>query len=85
ATEEASLSSAAKKFIAHLPFITAEESFRLVEVLRIRIAGMNWQSQGIDRQITESFGIATVHATDRILRAPIDRADEALYSAKTLG
>ncbi|MBD9639856.1 GGDEF domain-containing protein [Ensifer sp. ENS07] len=74
-----------EEFIAFLPDTPILEAAALGELLRIRLARTDWQSKGIGRRITASFGIAAINGIDKPMRTAIDRADRALYSAKDLG
>ena len=74
-----------EEFIAFLPDTPLMEAATLTELLRLRLARTDWQSRGIDRQITASFGIAVVNGIDKSMATAIDRADRALYSAKAQG
>ncbi len=74
-----------EEFVVFVPGITLAEGAVLAQAIRMRFAARDWRSIGIERQITASFGVATVANEDRELRAPIARADKALYAAKAGG
>ena len=74
-----------EEFIVYLPASSLEQAAELAETLRTRLAQMDWQSKGIHRQITATFGIATVNGMSDQMKIAIERADQALYSAKRLG
>jgi diguanylate cyclase (GGDEF)-like protein len=74
-----------EEFIVYLPASSLEHATTLAETLRTRLGRMDWQSKGIRRQITASFGIATVNGLDDQMKIAMEHADQALYSAKRLG
>ncbi|MFJ6327318.1 MULTISPECIES: diguanylate cyclase [unclassified Rhizobium] len=74
-----------EEFVVFVPRITLAEGGVLAQAIRMRFAAHDWRSIGIERQITASFGVAMVEFGEQELRAPIARADKALYAAKAAG
>lgn len=69
-----------EEFVAFLPHASLAEASVLAHSVRIRFAGRDWRPAGIDRQITVSIADGEVSEA-----AAIERADRALYAAKTAG
>ncbi len=74
-----------EEFVAFLPDASLAEASVVAHSLRIRFAGRDWHQAGIDRQITASFGVASIVDGEVSEAAAIERADRALYAAKTAG
>ncbi|RYE10854.1 MAG: GGDEF domain-containing protein [Hyphomicrobiales bacterium] len=72
-------------------FVILLDDMRLVEAgvlahrLRLALANCNWQSLGIDEQLTASFGVAQWSSGDHALSDALNRADAALYLSKDGG
>ncbi|WDZ77151.1 GGDEF domain-containing protein [Ensifer adhaerens] len=74
-----------EEFVAFLPHTSLAEASVIAHSVRIRFAGRDWHQAGIDRQITASFGVASIVDGEVSEAAAIERADRALYAAKTAG
>jgi diguanylate cyclase (GGDEF)-like protein len=74
-----------EEFIATLPNTRAEEAFAAAEHLRKTIAGRRQAQQGVVIRVTISVGIAALRPPGESLARLIQRADEALYAAKSAG
>ncbi|WP_080662143.1 GGDEF domain-containing protein [Sinorhizobium meliloti] len=74
-----------EEFVAFLPHTSLVEASVIAQSVRIRFAGRDWHQAGIDRQITASFGVASIVDGEVSEAAAIECADRALYAAKTAG
>ncbi|MGO6701744.1 GGDEF domain-containing protein [Rhizobium ruizarguesonis] len=74
-----------EEFVAFLPHASLAEASVIAHSVRIRLAGRDWHRAGINRQITASFGVASIIDGEVSEAAAIVRADRALYAAKTAG
>lgn len=71
-----------EEFVLILPHTPGEAAARVAERCRSRIEGHHWP----DRQVTASFGIATLHAGVNLNRDEfVKAADDALYASKANG
>ncbi|NOX09490.1 MAG: diguanylate cyclase [Gammaproteobacteria bacterium] len=73
-----------EEFVMLLPGTNEEETFTLVEQLRIRIQDCGFHYKGHDVKITVSCGISSFQGDDE-LGDVFERADTALYEAKEKG
>jgi diguanylate cyclase (GGDEF)-like protein len=74
-----------EEFVICIPDASLAEAGVLAHGIRLRFAGRDWRQFGINRQITASFGVASLAAENDNLQAAIDRADQCLYEAKGAG
>lgn len=74
-----------EEFVAFLPHASLAEASVIAHSVHIRFAGRDWRPTGIDRQITVSIGVASIADGEVSEAAAIERADRALYAAKTAG
>lgn len=74
-----------EEFVILLPSTSADEGWRLAERLRLALANSPTDFEGLSIAVTMSIGLTTLRAGDRSMAAVIERADEALYSAKEGG
>ncbi len=74
-----------EEFVAFLPAVSAAEAAVLCNMARMALAAHDWRGEGIDRQITASFGVSAASPGDRSLHDAIARADRCLYRAKESG
>lgn len=74
------------EFAILLPETSIDEAFDVLERLRAALADLELQlPEGKPLKITTSIGIATHGKSDKTLSLLLNRADEALYDAKTAG
>jgi diguanylate cyclase (GGDEF)-like protein len=74
------------EFAILLPETSIDEAFDVLERLRSSLADLELKIQGGSAlKITTSIGIATHGKADKTLSLLLNRADEALYDAKTSG
>lgn len=74
-----------EEFVMLLPGTKEEETLRLVNDLRERIASCNFSYQGEAVQITASCGVSCFRKEDTNWTSVFERADKALYQAKKSG
>lgn len=74
-----------EEFVTFIPGASLAEGGVLAQSIRIRFAARSWQHVGIDRQITVSFGVAAIGASEFSPLEAMVRADECLYAAKAAG
>jgi diguanylate cyclase (GGDEF)-like protein/PAS domain S-box-containing protein len=77
-----------EEFAAILPETTSEAALEVAERLRVRIAGVEVPVPGNTDQtlsVTVSIGVATRIPGDADMQPLLQRADKALYAAKTAG
>ena len=74
-----------EEFVIFIPGATLAEGGVFAQSARLRFAGHDWQPQGMDQQITASFGVAAPAAGEGSPHDAISRADRALYAAKSAG
>lgn len=74
-----------EEFITYLPRHTMAEAAVFAHMSRLVFAAQVWAELGIDRQITASFGVASLWPADKTIHDAIARADAALYAAKRAG
>ena len=74
------------EFLLLMPQITVETALHLAERLRGAVAAQQFHGAagGAPLQLTGSFGVAALDAVDPVEES-IDRADQAMYRAKTAG
>ncbi len=70
-----------EEFAIILPGVVASEAVMVAERLRDSMEGANWPQ----RNITASFGVATINANDEAPDDVLQRADAALYASKQNG
>ena len=74
-----------EEFIMLLPGTKEEETLRLVNDLRQKVADCNFSYQGEEVQITISCGVSCFRKDDTGWAQVFERADKALYQAKESG
>nr|WP_298099303.1 GGDEF domain-containing protein [uncultured Shinella sp.] len=74
-----------EEFIAYLPNCRLQDAHALANTVRLALSERNFESIGIDRAITASFGVAVTAAGDHTIHDAISRADRLLYLAKSGG
>jgi diguanylate cyclase (GGDEF)-like protein len=74
-----------EEFVVLLPETSAQLAARVAERLCRRIANLEMEFEGRRLQITASAGVAEITGTSETLDMLIDRADQALLSAKRAG
>ena len=74
-----------EEFALILPGTNLDDALKVADVLRgrVEIAPLNYKGESI--QMTASFGIATLSASDSCMTEVIVRADTALYRSKRRG
>ncbi len=70
-----------EEFILLLPETGAVGALEAAERFRAAIEAEDWPL----RQITASFGVATLNATTQTAQQLVDLADKALYASKAVG
>ena len=73
-----------EEFLMMLPATEPAQALRCVERLRETVAETSFDSVAPDLQVTFSAGLS-ICAEDDTLEATIERADQAMYQAKTQG
>lgn len=74
-----------EEFVVFLPHSSLAAAGILAQTLRAHFAARDWRHIGVDRQITASFGVASIFDGEDTARAALKRADRALYDAKAAG
>jgi diguanylate cyclase (GGDEF)-like protein len=74
-----------EEFVIFIPGASLAEGGVLAQSIRIRFAARDWRHIAIDRQITVSFGVATIGESEATPVEAMVRADECLYAAKAAG
>ncbi|MGE7369578.1 GGDEF domain-containing protein [Neorhizobium sp. NPDC001467] len=74
-----------EEFVVFLPGMSLTEGGVLADVICQAFAGGRWETTGIRRPITASFGVSAVSRDDRSVHEAIRRADACLYAAKEAG
>lgn len=74
-----------EEFMAFLPNASLQEAVALAELLRVAFSKRDWKQDELSRKITVSFGVSAVRGEETTLDSAIDRADRALYAAKSAG
>ncbi|THK35590.1 diguanylate cyclase [Ensifer sp. MPMI2T] len=74
-----------EEFMAFLPNTSLQEAVALAELLRVSFANRDWHQEDLNRKVTTSCGVAAVRDGETTLDSAIDRADCALYAAKSAG
>ncbi len=77
--------SGGEEFAAILPDASLEEGIALAELLRVSFANKEWDKEGLSHQVTISCGVSLVRSGETTLDYAINRADSALYAAKSAG
>ena len=73
-----------EEFVAFLPRVSAAEANAAAELVRATFASHDWQTEGLEFNVTISCGVAE-SLDDADLDLAIKGADAALYSAKMAG
>ncbi|MEY9785231.1 GGDEF domain-containing protein [Sinorhizobium fredii] len=74
-----------EEFMAFLPNASLQEAVALAELLRVSFANRDWHHEGLNRKVMTSCGVSAVRDGEATLDCAIDRADCALYAAKSAG
>lgn len=74
-----------EEFVAFLPGMSLTEGGVHAEVICHAFANRRWETTGIRRKVTASFGVAALSRNDRSVHEAISRADACLYAAKDTG
>lgn len=74
-----------EEFAAFLPGATLDEATSLAEMLRVAFSSRDWSAHGIAQAVTVSCGVSPVRTGESSLENAINRADKALYAAKSAG
>ncbi|MDP9837416.1 diguanylate cyclase (GGDEF)-like protein [Neorhizobium huautlense] len=74
-----------EEFVAFLPGMSLTEGGVHAEVICHAFANRRWETTGIRRKVTASFGVCAVSRNDRSVHEAIARADSCLYAAKDAG
>ncbi|MEB2847598.1 diguanylate cyclase [Rhizobiales bacterium RZME27] len=74
-----------EEFVAFLPGMSLTEGGVHAEVICHAFANRRWETTGIRRTVTASFGVSVVTRNDRSVHDAISRADSCLYAAKDSG
>ncbi len=74
-----------EEFAVYLPGVTKDDTEQLAEDIRQHVEKLNITHEDISFQFTTSVGIAKVLSEEWSIETALDRADEALYIAKTSG
>ncbi len=74
-----------EEFVAFLPGMSLTEGGVHAEVICHAFANRRWETTGIRRKVTASFGVSSVSRNDRSVHEAIARADSCLYAAKDAG
>ncbi len=72
-----------EEFVLLLPETSADDAVIVAEKLRAQIAGL--EVEGLDREVTASFGVAAYPDDEVTAEGLIETADAALYRAKAAG
>jgi len=76
-----------EEFLVLLPETSESDARALLEVIREKVAGFNWEWEKgrITVPITISAGVAEMRQSDQDINEIIERADRVLYRAKNQG
>lgn len=74
-----------EEFVAFLPGMSLTEGGVHAEAICHAFANRRWETTGIRRKVTASFGVSAVSRNDRSVHEAISRADSCLYAAKDAG
>ncbi|MGI2034808.1 GGDEF domain-containing protein [Rhizobium panacihumi] len=74
-----------EEFVAFLPGMSMTEGGVHAEVICHAFANRRWETTGIRRTVTASFGVSALTRNDRSVHDAISRADSCLYAAKDAG
>ena len=77
--------SGGEEFIAFLPRSSEQEGQALANLVRLAVEGQEWRAFGIVRPVTVSCGVAALAEEPMPFERAFERADRALYRAKTEG
>ncbi|MEX2696421.1 diguanylate cyclase [Rhizobium mongolense] len=73
-----------RRGVRGLPDASLPETLALAELLRVSFAN-TWGEEGLEQEVTISCGVSSVRDGETTLDGAIDRADSALYAAKSAG
>lgn len=74
-----------EEFVALLPGTNEAGAMHLAEYLRSMVEGLKIETEAGTLRVTSSIGVASVMPKDRSIKTALNRADKALYSAKSAG
>lgn len=74
-----------EEFVAFLPGASPAAAATFCNRIRQAVAGYDWHGNGVERQVTISFGVSATTHTDTSFYDAVRRADQALYRAKANG
>lgn len=74
-----------EEFVVFLPGLSQEDAAAIAQLLRVGFCDHAWGRYGIEHAVTVSFGVSAIEANELALQPAINRADQALYSAKVAG
>ena len=74
-----------EEFLVLLENANADRAFMVAERIRLAVAATRVSSAHSNIQVTVSIGWSLAHAADKTLEQVIERADRALYAAKSQG
>jgi diguanylate cyclase (GGDEF)-like protein len=74
-----------EEFAVYLPGVNKSDTEQFAEDIRQHVEELNITHENISFQFTTSIGIAKILSEEWSIEAALDRADEALYIAKTSG
>ncbi|UTW56657.1 GGDEF domain-containing protein [Kordiimonas sp. SCSIO 12610] len=74
-----------EEFAVFIPGVTQEDAQQLAEDIRQSVENLSIVHENISFKFTTSVGIAKVHDEEFSIESALDRADAALYDAKTSG
>jgi diguanylate cyclase (GGDEF)-like protein len=74
-----------EEFVVFFPAATLQDASAIAQLLRVSLSERSWNHIGIDHGVTASFGVSTIEDQEVSVLPAIERADRALYSAKTSG
>jgi diguanylate cyclase (GGDEF)-like protein len=74
-----------EEFAVFLPGVEEEDAKSIAETIRSSIEGLTIIHEDTSFQFTTSVGIAKVLSEEKSIEPALDRADAALYDAKTSG
>ncbi|MBC7282967.1 GGDEF domain-containing protein [Hoeflea sp.] len=74
-----------EEFVVFLPAAALEDAAAIAQLLRVSLAERAWGCIGMDQGLTASFGVSAIEGQETSALPAIERADRALYSAKTFG
>jgi len=74
-----------EEFVVFLPGVAAEDAAAIAQLLRVSLSERAWGCIGMEQGVTASFGVSAIEDQETSALPAIERADRALYSAKTAG